>query len=311
MALNWTDPRVKTVYSGKVLENLNAAHVWAMGYNRNYVGDIVGKGSTVRIFSFPRPQVTDYDVPTGDLNSVQITYQRHQATAQELLIDQAKLVALATDRLQEMLASPKTFDAMAEDRAWVLADEEDRDLAITAHNGAGVVDPLGNAAANIVGFGSGEVTAFVVMERLEEELKNNAVPTDKLHLFVPNWFYTMIAVDPRFSSFGTDINRRTARGERVAKLANITVHETNNSINGAGTGFSTGPDGSSQNRIVLMWEGAATFAPWDAIPVDFIPASDNVLSGDDLLRAWRHWGRKVTIARGIITQIVQRGDYEP
>lgn len=313
MALNWTDPRVKTLYSNKVLENLNAAHVYAMGYNGNYTGDIVGKGSVVRIFSFPRPEVNDYNVPEGDLNSVEITYQRHQATAQELVIDQAKVVPLATDRLQEMLVNPKTFDAMARDRAWVLSDIEDRDLAITLHNEAGTVDPIeGAAPVPIIGFGGGDdLTAFVLMERLEEELKNNDVPTDQLHLFCPHWFYTMIATDQRFSSFGTDINRRTARGNRVAQLANITIHETTNSLDGAGTGFSTRPDANEQNRVIACWEGAATFAPWNAIPVDFIPAAQNVLSGDDLLRQWRVWGRKVTIARGVITQIIQRGEYEP
>jgi hypothetical protein len=311
MAANWNDPRVRTLYSNAVLETLQASHVWALGFNKNYVGEVRGKGSAVRIFSFPRPQTNAYNVD-GDLTGPEITYQRLHATSQELVVDTDRDFAIATDKLQEMLVSPDTFDELRKQGAWALADDEDRDLAMRLQEGAGTVDPLGNAAANVVGFGAtSTITAFAVMERLEEELKNRNVPTTDVHLFVPHWFYTMIALDDRFSSFGTDANRRTARGDRITELANITIHETSNSLNGAGTGFSTGPDGSSQNRIIAVWRGAATFVPWDNIPVDFISASSNVLSRDDLLRAWRVWGAKVLIADGVVSQIVQRGEYEP
>jgi hypothetical protein len=150
------------------------------------------------------------------------------------------------------------------------------------------------------------------MERLREALKNNRIPDNELHLFGPSWFMTMLRLDLRMTGFGTTASRATARGETITELAGITLHETINSLDGAGTAFKTTVDSSSQSRIYAVWRGAATFVPYINVNdmTDMIPASQNVLSHDNLLRSRFLWGAKVTQPDGVLYQVVQRGDYE-
>src|SRR5690606_19370759 len=117
----------------------------------------------------------------------------------------------------------------------------------------------------------------------------------------------------RMTGFGTSESRKTARGESIVELAGITIHETINSLDGAGTAFKTAPDSNSQNRIHAVWRGAATFAPYINVDemTDMIPAANNPLSRYNLLRSRFLWGAKVTQPQGVLYQVVQRGSYEP
>jgi hypothetical protein len=316
MSALWTDPRVRTLFSNKVLENLRAAHVWQLGYNQNYLGEIKGKGSTVKVFSFGDPTINDYDVASADLSSPLITYQRLSAVGQEITVDMDKDWAIAEDRVQDALASPDAFNELARNAGWAGADIIDRDLArrINASATSAGITGTGTAGAPVVGHGAGDdVTAYGIMERLMEVLKNNRVPATDLHLFVPSWYMTMLRLDLRFSGFGTSESRTTARGEQIVMLAGITIHETINAFNGAGTAFFTTVDANSQSRIHAVWRGAATYVPFmpPGSMTDMIPAAQNVLSHDNLLRSRFLWGGKVMLPDGVLFQLVQRGSYEP
>jgi hypothetical protein len=215
-----------------------------------------------------------------------------------------------------MLTNPDAFDELAKNAGWAGADIIDRDLArrINAAASSAGLTGKGTNSAPIVGHGvSDDVTAYGVMERLREGLKTNRVPDTDLHLFCPSWFMTMLRVDLRFSGFGTAQSRSTARGEAIVELAGITIHETINSLDGAGTTFKTNPDSNSQNRIYAVWRGACTYVPFmePESMTDVIPASQNVLSHDNLMRARFLWGAKVLQPQAVLYQVVQRGKYEP
>jgi len=317
MSALWTDPRIKTLFSNKALENLDAMAVYSMGFNTRWRGDIVNKGSTVRVFSFPRPTINDYTVPSSALASQLISYQRLGPTYQELTIDQDKDWAIAEDQIQAMMADPDLFDELAKNGAWAFHDVIDRHLATVIHGGAGSVDGItgsGVGSAPIVGNGAtDDITAYVLIERIRESFKDRSVPGVDLHIFVPNWLMTMIRVDPRFTGFGTTQNRQTANGEDIVKLAGITIHETINALDGAGTAFDTNGDANAQNRVLATWEGAATWAMMrdPQSMVHTIKAEDNILSRDNVMRAFALWGAKIFIADGALSQIVQKGEYEP
>ncbi|MGD9885855.1 MAG: hypothetical protein AB7U95_37745 [Reyranella sp.] len=313
----WTDPRIRTLFSNKLLENLRAAHVWETGFNRNYLGEIKGKGSTVKIFSFGTdPTINSYTVPSSALSSQLITYQRIKPTGQELTIDQDKDWAIAEDEIEEMLTNPDSFDALAQNAGWAATDIIDRHLAtvINASATSAGITGSGTNSAPIVGHGaSDDATAYGIVERMLEAMKNNSVPGMDIHIYFPNWFMTMLRLDLRMSGFNTDNARKTARGEEIHELAGFTLHETINSLDGAGTAFKTQPDSNSQNRIYAVWRGAATYAPFmePGSMTNIIPAEQNVLSHDNLMRSRFLWGAKVTDARGVLYQVVQRGSYEP
>lgn len=315
MAL-WTDARVRTLFSNKVLENLRAAHVWENAFNRNYMGEVVGKGQALKIFSFGDPTINDHDVPDTDLSAMALTYQRIKPTGQELTIDQDKYWAIAEDEIEAMITNPDSFNELAQNAGWAGADYIDRHLAVTANaaaSNAGITG-TGTNSAPIVGHGaSDDATAYGIIERLLEALKNNRVPSTDIHLFVPNWFMTMLRLDLRMSGFNTDSARRTARGEAIVELAGFTIHETINALDGAGTAFKTIVDSNSQSRIHVVWKGAATYAPWKnpGSMTVMIPADKNPLSNDNLMRSRFLWGAKVTRPDGVLYQVCQRGSYEP
>lgn len=319
MASLWSDPRIPILFSQTVLENLYAAHVWTEGFNDNYAGELKGKGSVLRIISFPTPTINDVTVSSSSLiastSTGLVTYERLGPASQELVIDMDKDWAIAEDRVQDMLANPKAFTALAKNAGWAGADIIDRDLArrINASASNAGLTGTGTSSEPIVGHGaSDDMTAYGVMERMREELKNNRVPDTDLHFFCPNWFMTILRLDLRFSGFGTVPSRTTARGEQIIELAGMTIHETINSLDGAGTSFHTTPDSNSQNRVYAVWKGAATYVPYVNVDemTDMIPASQNALSHDNLLRSRFLWGAKVTRPDGCLYQVVQRGSYE-
>lgn len=317
MSALWTDPRVRSLFSKKVLENMYANDNWSLGFNQDYTGELKGKGSTVEVFSFPDPTVSDYNVPSGALSSVLLSYERLSATKVPLSIDHDAEWSIAEDRTQGALASPKAFEALARNGAKVMRLQRDRELAMTLQNGAGTSDPItgsGVSSAPIVGHGAtDDISAYVMLERLMERVKLFAEEEEELHVFMPTWFMTMLRVDVRFSGFGTMESRRNMKGEQILTGAGFMLHETLNSLNGAGTGFSSGPDGSAQNRIIVNAKSAASYVPYinEDEMTDMIPAAMNVLSHDNLLRSRHIWGSGVMRAQGVLTQLVQRGSYEP
>lgn len=317
MTVSWDDPRVRTLFSNKVVETLRPAHVWTEAFNQDYLGEVKGKGSTVIAFSFPDPTMNDYDVPTGDLDlsALSGTYQRLGAVSQEITVDMDKDWRIADDRVMDSLTDPKTFDALAKNAAFGAADLIDRDLARRLNASASSLGQTGTGTNSvpIVGHGvSDDMTAYTMIEIGQEGLKDNRVPAMDLHVFVPDWFMTMLRVDLRFSGFGTDMNRATARGEKIVELAGITIHETINALDGAGTAFKTKGDSNSQNRIIFAWEGASTYVPFiePGSMTDYIAAGSNPLSHDNLLRSRFLWGAKVLQPDGVLYQTVQKGSYE-
>lgn len=316
MSALWTDPRVRTLFSNLVIENLRAAHVWQEAFNGNYTGEVKGKGSTVKAFSFPDPTINDYDVPSADLSSQLITYQRLSPVGQEITVDMDKDWAIAEDQVQEMLTSPDSFAELAKNAGWAGADIIDRDLARRVNASATDVGVTGSgtSSAPIVGHGvTDDNTAYGIIEKMREALKDNRVPGSELHFFCPDWFMTLLRLDLRFSGYNTDGARRTARGEIIVELAGMTIHETINSLDGAGTAFQTGVDANSQNRVYGVWRGGCTYVPFiDAEAMtDMIPAAQNPLSHDHLLRSRFLWGAKVLQTDGVVYQLVERGSYEP
>lgn len=305
----YVNPAIPNLLSKSVLANLDHAHVWTEGYNTNYEGQIKGKGDSLRILSYDRPEVSDYQVGPGNLTGPEIEYQRIRPTPQYLVIDQDKHWAIAEDGLERMLSSVNGFRELRNNATWSLVDQSDRFLALKLAAEAGVVNPLGQTIT--AGYGSGESSPYVVLERIANELRLSAVKKEGLHIFVPTWFMTMLRVDPRFSSFGTSQNRSTARGESIVEMAGITIHETLNALDDSGEDFSA-VDGGSGNTIVANWQGAATWGrhiPPEGM-VQAINASQNVYSFDHVLRARYVFGATVTIPKAVVTQVVEEGDFE-
>lgn len=291
------NPAVRTLYSAQLLASMDPAHVWAEGCNTNYEGEIKGKGDVLRILTVPRPTVSSYTV------GATITYERLRPAAQELHIDQDTHWAIAEDELERILSNPDTMQQMAREGAWALVDGSDLYLAKTMAAAAATT-----VTAAAIGNGASDLNAYDAMEQILEKLKEMSVPQNDLHIFIPIWFMTMLRTDARFTGFGTEPNRRTARGERIYEAAGLTIHETLNALDAVGTAADA--DGPT-NTIVACWKGATTWGrhiPEDGL-VQFIKSEDNVVNFDNRMRARYVYGASVVYPDAVVKQVVTKGTY--
>lgn len=287
MAIN---PAIATIISAKILENLNPSHVYADGCNKDYEGELKNKGDTLRITSFGRPTPADYTIGST------LTYERIRPAVTSFAVDQDSAWAIAEDEAERKLASAKAIDQLGRDGAWAFIDGSDQFLAFKMAADAAIT-----TTGTQVGNGAGDDKAYDVIEQMLLDIKNTAgVQESDMHAFVPFWFMRAIRLDQRLTGFGTPDSRKTMRGEAVRELANVTIHETFNALNSAGTGVDT--DGPV-NTIIVCARRAVTWA--ELVPpeglVQVIPSEHNRDNYDVLMR-----GRYIYGAGSVYPQLIAK-----
>lgn len=293
MAVN---PAVQTLFAARVLENLDPSHVWAEACNTNYEGEIKSKGDVLKIFSVGRPTASDYTVG-GTL-----TYERIRPTNQVLTIDQDVSWQIAEDNLEAMLSKIDTFKELADNGAWSLVDGSDQFLAFKMAANAAV-----SLTAAQVGNGASDDKAYDVIENLRTGIKESSgiVPND-LHIFVPFWFMNKLVLDNRLTGFGTEGSRKTMRGERILELGGMTIHETANALDSAGTAVDI--DGPT-NTIVAAAKRATTWGrhiPEEGM-VQFLDSNINPDNFDKRMRARYVYGATVVYPQLIAKIVCTKG----
>lgn len=290
-------PAVATLFSAKVLQNLDPSHVWTEGCNTNYEGEIKGKGDVLKIFNVPRPTPGNYAVGTN------ITYERLRPTSLTLTIDQDKHWAIQEDDLERMLSKIKVFNEMATNGAWALADLADIFLSELMASQAAV-----SYTAQIVGNGVGNMRAYDLIVEMVTAIKETAkVAPMGMHAFVPFWFYAKLLLDERFTGSNTGEARRTLRGERIGMLENVTIHETSNALDSAGTGQDT--DGPV-NTIIVASDKATTWGrhiPEEGM-VQYLDNKTNHDGFDNRMRARYVFGGTVVYPQLIAKCVVTKGN---
>ncbi len=291
------NPAVQTLYSAQVLANLDPAHVWADACNTNYEGEVKGQGDVLKIFTVGRPTPASYTVGTTT-----ITYERIRPADQVLKIDQDTHWAIAEDYLEAMLSKIDTLNELAKEGAWALVDGSDVFLAKAMAAAAGTTH-----TSSQIGNGASDLKAYDLMEQMAEDVKNASATTPMdLHFFCPFWFMTFLRTDVRFSGFGTDASRRTARGERIVELAGLTIHETANALDSAGTGVDV--DGPI-NTVICCSKRATTWGrhiPEEGM-VQFLDSNINPDNFDKRMRARYVYGATVVYPQLIVKCVVTKG----
>ena len=214
---------IPTIWSARLLEHLDKAHVYAGLVNRDYEGEIRNYGDTVKI-----QQIGDITVKSYTKNTDIAAPEPIDGSTQSLNIDQAKYFNFAIDDVDAAQVNPKLMDKAMRRAAYALNDTTDTFLAGLMAAGAVNVTghtALGNDTTPIVPTAS---TAYDLLVELKVDLDEKNVPTAGRWVVIPPWFHGMLLKDSRFVGNGTDYNKAILEGGEVGVAAGFRVFLSNN-----------------------------------------------------------------------------------
>jgi len=133
---------IPKVWSARLLEHLDKAHVYGALVNRDYEGEIKRYGDTVHINQIGAVTIKNYtrntniDAPEALSN-----------TDQTLVIDQAKYFNFQIDDIDKAQIKPELMNAATQRAAYALADTSDQYIA--GLMAAGALGTVGSDASPI------------------------------------------------------------------------------------------------------------------------------------------------------------------
>ena len=202
------------VWSGRILKNLNDAHVWANCVNRDYEGEIKSYGDKVHINNIGRVTLLTY-TPNSNLTDPETltSFQR------DLDIDQGNAFNFQIDDVDAAQMKPKVMDEAMKEAAYTLAHASDAYLASV----------LSAATTNVINaVGSDAPTADSAYEYLVDAgvlLDENNVPADGRFVVVPSWYHGLLLKDDRFVTYDK-VGSAITNG-KIGEAAGFTIYKAN------------------------------------------------------------------------------------
>lgn len=215
---------IPTIWSARLLANLNEAHVYAALTNRDYEGEIENIGDTVKINAIGRVTIGSYTKNT-DIAAAE-TLTDAQTT---LTIDKAKYFNFQIDDVDKAQQKPKVMDAAMSEASYGLSLEVDKELAkmhtVTPANNKVGAD--GNSAKLGLVLTAGSAMYDYLVD-LKVKLDENNCPDDgQRWVVVPAWAYGALLKDARFVN-ATETGNQIRSNGYVGKAAGFNVHMSNN-----------------------------------------------------------------------------------
>ncbi len=236
------DNFIPVVWSARILENLHKVQVFGGLCDRNYEGDIVDVGSSVKINAIGPVTVRDY-VRNADLTAPdQLT-----DASTIMVIDQAKYFHVAIDDVDRRQAKPGALEGAMSEAAYSLSDNQDQYIAGKYADAA---------SANLIGSQASPKTdlatagkAYEYLVDLSVKLDNNNVPQMGRWVVLPPWYYGWLQKDARFVGYGTPEQLAALRGGLIGFAAGLQIFKSNNVTLSANV-----------SRVMAGFQGAITLA---------------------------------------------------
>lgn len=269
---------IPTIWSARLLANLDKSLVALQFVNRDYEGEITAYGDTVKINQLGDITIKDYDGTDIDdpeeLNSAQ----------QTLTIDQAKYFNFAVKDVDKVQANVNLLDGSMQRAAYAMADVVDQDIfgvmVAEATNKQGTVAaPIEINVAN----------AYDKLVDLGVFLDEKNVPKVGRKIALPHWYLGMLAKDPRFTKDLTILANGVVEGATVGRFQLLA---SNNLQTGTG-GVVHCPAGTDQ---------ATTFANQIVETEAYRPEKNF----SDAVKGLNVWGRKVVQKDCLVDFIVKQ-----
>ncbi len=262
------------IWSAQILQNLQKSLVYGQAgvINRDYEGEIKGKGDTVRITAHGPIHIDNYDKTAGlgdpeELDDASTTLE----------ITQAKYFNFRIDDIDKAQMNVKLMESATRDAAYQLADVADQYIAAQMVAGAGnAVDADGD---DKIFDGSTDVVSEALLE-VKQKLDEANVPAQGRWIIIPPWVTRWLLqeqasiVNPGWSGVeGVMLNAE------IAKLFGFRILQSNNVPNTDGDHY----------KVIAGVSRATTFA--DSVNETEAYRPDKFFA--DALRGLHCYGAKV------------------
>lgn len=203
---------IPTLWSARLLANLDKAHVFANIVNRDYEGEIKQLGDSVKINQMGNVTIGDYtgaDIADAeDLTSTQ----------KELKIDQAKYFNFQVDDIDKAQANVTLMDKGMQRASYALSEEVDKAIA----------EKYVEAGSQI---GTDELPVALTAENVYDQMVDLGVALDEKNVgrqgrfvVVPAFVHGLLQKSDAFVS----ANNEVAQNGLVGKVAGFEVYVSNN-----------------------------------------------------------------------------------
>lgn len=221
------DNFIPKIWSARMLQYLDKAHVYANAVNRDYEGEIKAYGDTVKINSIGAITIGDYTKNTDIADAETLTDAQV-----ELKIDQAKYFNFVVDDIDKAQTNPKVMDTAVNRASYGLADVSDKFLA-GLYTGVDAANTIGSDATPISVTGKVYENLVALAQKLDEA----SVPTMGRYCIVPPAVYSQLLLDARFVSAGTAQTDSVLANGVVGQAAGMTIYKSNNVPNTKGAAY--------------------------------------------------------------------------
>jgi len=232
------------VWSAQILQNLQKSLVYGQAgvINREYEGDIKGKGDTVRITAHGPITIDNYNKVTGigdpeDLDDASTVLE----------IDQAKYFNFRIDDIDAAQTNVPLMESATRDAAYRLADAADQYVASVMVAQAG--NAIGADGSDKIFDGSTDLVTEEILE-CKQKLDEANVPFAGRFVIVPPWLTKMLLQeDSVINPIWSGVEGVMLNGE-IAKLFGFSILQSNNVPNTAGDHY----------KVIAGTSRACTFA---------------------------------------------------
>ncbi len=225
---------IPEIWSARLLEHLDNAHVYAGLMNRDYEGDIRAFGDTVHINQIGDITISDYD--GSDITDP----EELDGEMQDLSIDKAQYFNFQIKDIDSAQSNPKLVDAAMQRASYGMNNVIDQYLAKLLLAGAGNILDAVTPTAD---------TAYDSLVDLATILTEANVPMLGRWVVVPPWYHGLLLKDVRFVGNGTGYNQAILQGGWVGEAAGFRIHLSNNV-----------PVGEDGYKIIAGTNAAGAFA---------------------------------------------------
>ncbi|HIS52360.1 MAG TPA: P22 coat protein - protein 5 domain protein [Candidatus Onthomonas avicola] len=219
---------IPEIWSARLLEHLDNAHVYARLMNRDYEGEIRAFGDTVHINQIG-------DITISDYTGADITGPEElDGTQQDLTINQAKYFNFQVKDMDNAQSNPKLVDAAMQRASYGINDVIDKYLANLLVAGVNASNVIGSDTTPIEPTAA---TAYDYLVDLGVLLNEANVPMFGRWVVVPPWYHGLLLKDERFVGNGTGYNQAILQGGLVGEAAGFQIHLSNNVPNTSGAKY--------------------------------------------------------------------------
>lgn len=271
---------IPTIWSARLLANLDKTLVALQMVNRDYEGEIRAYGDTVKINQLGDITIKDY---TGaDIDDPEELSSKQQT----LTIDQAKYFNFAVKDIDKAQANINLVDGSMQRAAYAMSDVIDADIFSVMAADAGTKIGTSSTPQDVF-----EDTAYDLLVDLGVKLDELNVPKAGRKIVLPPWYFGLLAKDARFTRDVNILSNGVAENTTVGRFQLL---QSNNLKSATGTSAFHAVGGTTQG---------VSFAN-QVVETEAYRPEKNF---SDAMKGLNVWGRKVVQPKALVDFIIKPG----